>query len=67
MPLPQEPFFFSHLAVTRLMQSYKPTSDRPRTGERRVTSPYKERYFHMRNRLLTVTSSAPNVLGHGVS
>lgn len=59
--------------VTRLMQRYRhsgQTSDRPRSGRPRVTTPQDDRYLrtlHLRNRFLTVTSSASNALGHRVS
>ncbi|XP_041349340.1 uncharacterized protein LOC121368667 [Gigantopelta aegis] len=66
-------FGCSRVTVTNLMQRYMQTgqtSGRPRTGRPRVTSPRDDRYLrtlHLRNRFLTVTSSAMNTLGHRVS
>ena len=66
-------FGCSRVAVTNLMQRYRQTgrtADRPRTGRPRVTTPHDDRYLrtlHLRNRFLTVTSSATNALGHRVS
>lgn len=46
------------------------TSDRPRSGRRRVTTPREDRYLvniHLRDRFKTATSSAANALDHPMS
>ncbi|XP_046555272.1 uncharacterized protein LOC124264565 [Haliotis rubra] len=61
------------VTVSRLVQRYRQTgqtTDRPRTGRPRVTTPREDRYLrtlHLRNRFLTVTSSAALALGRRVS
>ena len=63
----------SRLTITRLMARYRQTgrtSDRPRSGRPPVTTAVEDRYLrvlHLRNRFLTVTSSAETALGHRVS
>ncbi|XP_046563761.1 uncharacterized protein LOC124272605 [Haliotis rubra] len=60
------------VTVSRLVQRYRQTgqtTDRPRTGRPRVTTPREDRYLrtlHLRNRFLTVTSSAALALGRRV-
>ena len=59
--------------ITRLMTRFRATgrtADRPRTGRPPVTTPQEDRYLrvlHLRNRFLTVTSSAATSLAHQVS
>ncbi len=66
-------FGCSRLTITRLMTRYRQTGrtqDRPRSGRPRVTTPAEDRYLrilHLRNRFLTVTSSASTALSHRVS
>lgn len=46
------------------------TSDRPRSGRPRVTTPREDHYLrviHLRNRFVTMTSSASTALGHPIS
>lgn len=46
------------------------TSDRPRSGRPRVTTPAEDRYIrtlHLRNRFLTMASTASTALGHHIS
>ena len=63
----------SRVTVNNLFQRFRQTgqtSDRPRTGRPRVTTPREDRHLltlHLRDRFLTVTSSARTALGHGVS
>ena len=61
------------LTITRLIQHYRVTgrtADRPRSGRPRVTTANEDRHLrilHLRNRFLTVTSSAASGLGHVIS
>ena len=63
----------TRITITRLMQRYRQTgvtTDRPRSGRPHVTTPNEDRYLrmlHLRNRFLTVTSSAASGLRHAVS
>lgn len=66
-------FGCSRVTVGNLLQRYRRTGrtlDRPRTGRPRVTTPQEDRYLrtlHLRNRFLTVTSSAGQALGRRIS
>ncbi|XP_067653278.1 uncharacterized protein [Haliotis asinina] len=66
-------FGCSRLTTTRLMTRYRQTGrtqDRPRSGRPLATNPAVDRYLrtlHLRNRFLTVTSSAATALGHRIS
>ena len=59
--------------ISRLVQRFRhtgQTSDRPRSGRPKVTTPREDRYLrtlHLRNRFLTVTSSAALALGRPIS
>ncbi len=59
--------------IVRLVRRHRQTgrtADRPRSGRPKVTTPREDRHLrllHLRNRFLTVTSSAGNGLGHPVS
>ena len=61
------------LTIARLIQRYRVTgrtADRPRSGRPRVTTANEDRHrhiLHLRNRFLTVTSSAATGLGHVTS
>ncbi|KAK7483347.1 hypothetical protein BaRGS_00025407 [Batillaria attramentaria] len=64
---------YSRVSVTNLMQRFRQTgqtSNRPRSGRPRVTTHNKDRclhIIHLRNRFLTVTSSAISAFVHRVS
>lgn len=66
-------FGCSVVTVRNLRQRYQQTgqtSDRPRTGRPRITTAREDQYLrtlHLRNRFLTVTSSAATSLGHPLS
>lgn len=63
----------ARITITRLMQRLRQTgqtSDKPRIGRPRVTTPREDRYIrvlHLRNRTLTATSTATTALGHRIS
>ena len=63
----------SKKTITRLMTRFRTTgrtADRPRTGRPPVTTPQEDRHLrvlHLRNRFLTVTSSATTSLTQQVS
>lgn len=66
-------FGCARITITRLMQRLRQTgqtSDRPRSGRPRVTTPREDRYIrvlHLRNRTVTATSTAATALGHRIS
>ena len=58
------------IRLFRRVQQTGQTADRPRSGRPRVTTPQEDRHLrvlHLRNRMLTVTSSAATALGHRIS
>ncbi|XP_067667599.1 uncharacterized protein [Haliotis asinina] len=66
-------FGCSRKTVTQLMQRLRQagsTSDGPRSGRPRVTTPAEDRRIrkiHLRNRFVTATSTATTALGHRIS
>ena len=66
-------FGCSRTTITRLLRRYRTTGqtkDRVRSGRPHVITPREDRYLrtlYLRNRFLTVTSSAATALGHAVS
>ena len=66
-------FGCNRMTVARLLQRFNQTGhtrDRPRSGRPRITTPGEDRYLrtlHLRNRFLTVTSSAATALGRRIS
>lgn len=63
----------TRITVTRLMQRLRQTgrtTDRPRSGIPRVTTPDEDRHIrvlHLRNRFVTATSTAATAHGHRIS
>lgn len=55
----------TRVSVTRLMQRFRQTVDRPRIGWPRLTTPNGGQ--HLRSRVLSVTSSVATALGHDLS
>ena len=63
---------FSRQTIINLFRRFQQTgrtADRPRSGRPRVTTPQEDRYIrvlHLRNRFLTMTSTATTALGHHI-
>lgn len=66
-------FGCTRVCITRLFQRLRQTgqtSDRPRSGRPRVTTPQEDRYIrgiHLRNRFIPASATAATALGHPIS